>query len=337
MQTIRYFFLPLSLIYKVITSLRNLLFDFKIYNSYTSNIPSVGIGNITAGGTGKTPVVISLIEHFNDKNIAVVSRGYGRKTKGLLKVDENCTPAEVGDEPFMIFKNFKKILFLVSEKRKIALQHIETKYPLINLVIFDDVFQHRHIEPKVNVLLCDYERPFFKDFVLPLGMLRESRSGAKRAQIVLVTKCPQNIALSEKKEIIDALSHYSDRRAKIFFSTFINETVGLAANTKIDSSKPVILISAIGNNQSFKKSLSDRFKIEHHFSFPDHHFYTFNDISLILKKYPHYQFITTEKDIIKIEQLLDNESKKHFFVSKLRIQYLEKDSFFEEIKIVLQS
>ena len=205
LQFLKYLLFPFSLLYKGITSLRNLLFDFKILPSFQPPLPTIGVGNLTMGGTGKTPIIDYLISILSSPRIGVISRGYGRKTKGFIALDSESKPENVGDEPFMLSKMNPGVNFFVSENRVEGYKKATDAVKDLGIILFDDVFQHRYVKAKINILLCDYNRPFYEDYVLPTGLLRESRFGAKRADVIIVTKCPETISESQKMRLGEKL------------------------------------------------------------------------------------------------------------------------------------
>lgn len=188
---------PLSWLYWGVTEVRNQMFRLGVLPQKSYNVPVVCVGNLTVGGTGKTPMVEMLLRHLQTEyRIGVVSRGYKRKTKGFLLANSKSTPATIGDEPFQMYQKFgKRVKVAVCEKRTKGIERLLELQPEINLIILDDAFQHRYVKPKVSILLMDKNRPVYDDKILPLGRLREHKSGIYRAGFIVVTKCPQSIKL----------------------------------------------------------------------------------------------------------------------------------------------
>ncbi len=330
-QLFKYLLFPFSLTYKGITSLRNLLFELKVLPTFEPNIPTIGVGNLTVGGTGKTPIIDYLISFFPDNKIGIISRGYGRKTKGFLQINSKSSSKEVGDEPFMLYsKNLEKAFF-VSEDRVEGLKKALAIEPNLDIILFDDVFQHRYLKPKINILLCDYSRPFFEDFILPTGLLRESKSGAKRADIIIVTKCPVNISEAERGFWAERIRKYTKKHTPIYFAAFQSlppsniENAILAENTK------VVLISGLANNRAFKAGLEQNFEIEKHFAYKDHHDFSKDEISSILSLFPDSNFVCTEKDFVKIKSLLNPEFLPFFYISEQKIRIINETELKKEI------
>lgn len=327
LKIFRYILFPFAILYKGITSIRNLLFDLNILSVFEPKVPTIGIGNLTVGGTGKTPMVDFLMKMFEDYNTATISRGYGRKTKGFLEITKSNTPENVGDEPFMLFNKHSKKHFFVSENRVEAYKNSIEKYPDINLFIFDDVFQHRYLKPNVNILLCDYNRPFFKDFVLPMGNLRETRDSAKRADIIVVTKCPEGISQNEKTFIENEIRKYSYLGTPVFFAYFKNEIPKNWENQPLIETENIVLISALADNEAFKLSLSKKFNILEHFKFKDHHPFSREELRTILDKYPGTKIVCSEKDFVKISYLINLKERSSFYLASQKVIFFNEYDF----------
>jgi len=296
----------LSSPYRLITSLRNQLFNIGILKTYDSSIPVISIGNLSMGGTGKTPHVAYLIEQFFNKNTAVISRGYKRKSNGLIEGDHQIhTAHELGDEPMELLQLFHgpKFKMIVESSRKKALKYLEAHRSKTDLIILDDGFQHRHVRRDLNILLTDYNKPFFEDGIVPLGTLRESKGNANRADIILVTKCPNNITEKIQNDFSSQISNYST--AKIFFTTV--EYRGLINSNEeleqIDNTKKYLLITGIANPQPIYEYLAEN-KI--HFAakkYSDHHNFSKKEIQYIIKKSENCDaIITTEKDWMRLKE-----------------------------------
>lgn len=302
------------------------MFDFGILKQTTPEIPSIGVGNLTVGGTGKTPVVDFLLKKLKSENgITVISRGYGRKTKGLRVIADGESPETVGDEPYMLFSNHPEVQFIVSEKRINALDYLKKENSGSNILIFDDVFQHRWVKSKVMIMLSDFNRPFFNDSHLPVGNLRESRSGAKRADIILVTKCPVDLNPYEKDEIKNRIAKYSD--AKVYFSEMISSIEHLKTPDKEIPEENVVLVSGLADNEQFFESLKNKLKISDHFKFPDHYKYSESDIKKILNY--NLPVVTTEKDIVKFKAFLTKDTNPDIYISKIMLKIDDEDGFWD--------
>ncbi len=271
-----------------------------------------------------------LLRLFPDRNKVAISRGYGRKTKGFYPVTATSTANEVGDEPLMLSYKNPDTQFFVSEKRVAGYQKAVELLPNTNLFVFDDVFQHRHIKTTLNILLCDYHRPFYTDYVLPMGRLRESRKGAKRADVVIVTKCPLKLKNSQNNLILKKIGTYT--KAKVFFASYLPNTPKNCKGETLMVDQPVILLSALANNYIFYQEQSQTYTILNHFAYKDHHAFTPDDVKEILTKYPQTNVITTEKDYVKLKPLFTDEELKYIFVTEIDVKMHDDESFREYIR-----
>jgi tetraacyldisaccharide 4'-kinase len=327
MKFLRYFLIPFSAIYLVITQFRNFLFDFGIIKPFQSKIPVLVIGNLSTGGTGKTPHSIFFIKNLsNEKNIAILSRGYGRSSKGLRIVEFNGNPDEYGDEPLEIKDKFPSIVVVVSDSRKQGIKCIEKKFPQTNLIIMDDGYQHRWIKPTYSILLTKYSCPYSSDYILPFGNLRESSINCKRANAIIVSKVPE-----KKLEILQ--SDWS-KRLKIkstqllFFSKIEYCNILFSINSKkqlkIEELKnyTVLLLTGLASSKElhlFLEGIGTKI-IEWRFS--DHYKYTENDI-IKLEKFVKDQkaldlaVVTTSKDVIKLNKI-EKISKLSFDIFEIQ-------------------
>ena len=218
MKNLKFLLYPLSVIYSIYTSFRNLLFDLGLIDSIQYKIPTIGIGNLSTGGTGKSIIVDYLIERFKkNKKITTLSRGYNRKTKGFVQASESSDAYEIGDEPFQFFSKHPEINVVVCEDRRKGMNIILKNLSDTELCIWDDVFQHRFVKPGLMILSTTFQYPFYKDEILPIGNLRENKDSSKRADIIIVTKCPIDMQINDKETIIKSLNPLANQ--KVFFST----------------------------------------------------------------------------------------------------------------------
>lgn len=319
---------PLHLIYKGITSFRNYLFDKGILKEYAPEVFTIGVGNLTVGGTGKTPLVNYLCRLLQDRQTGVISRGYGRKTKGFLPVTPESTPEEVGDEPCMMAKRNPGVRFFVSEDRVKGYHLAVQACPQLNTFIFDDVFQHRYLQPHLRILLTDYQHPFYHDHVLPYGRLREARKGAYRADMVLVTKCPENLGEEEKEEITNRIQVYSRPEVPVFFAVYSPEPPVNAVGRVLPPGEEVVLVSALADNRQFYRQQAENYRILRHFAFRDHYKIPAKKIREILSAGK--PVITTEKDMIKIRELADTKDLPCFYIPEITVKM--DDSFGNYIR-----
>lgn len=292
--------------YGLINHIRNLLFDKGVLKTLSHDTAVISVGNLKAGGTGKTPFVEYLLRLLaSSYNIAVISRGYGRKTKGYRLVDPQGRAEDFGDEPLQMAKKFPNVLFAVCESRNKAIEIIEAEYPAINLVLLDDAYQHRYTARDFNILLTEYNRPFFKDRVLPFGLLREYRQGYKRADCIVVTKCPP-LEERERKDFAEKLKPLPDQR--IFFSEIHYRLPYLLndESRKLNLSEhSVVLFTGISNNSHIISYLKSKTLLLGTISYNDHHNFSQRDRLHILQEFRKLGkadsiLLTTEKDAGRI-------------------------------------
>ncbi|MDP2174994.1 MAG: tetraacyldisaccharide 4'-kinase [Bacteroidota bacterium] len=295
---------PIALLFWMITSVRNGLYDLKVFKSYHSKIPTIVVGNLQVGGTGKSPLVKMLFQYLSEtKKVGILSRGYGRKTKGIVIADENATAQTIGDEPLMYFQNLKNAQVVVSESRENGLKYFESQD--IDLVVLDDAFQHRKIQADVNMVLTDFNSPYYNDFLMPSGRLRESMSGLKRADIVIVTKCPESLSHKQANEMLNQLK-FKNHSCVFFTSLQYNSLEPLFGDSKfkVEDFKQIIALSGIANSSTFIKYLET-------FGLPiqtinknDHHIYQARDLQKAVNKMANNDvIITTEKDAVKLNTI----------------------------------
>ena len=295
---INYWLMPLSWLYGLVVSIRNLMFDAGALKSKTFPLPVICVGNITVGGTGKTPHTEYLIRMLSEKHqVAVLSRGYKRQSEGYVLATPTTPMTDIGDEPYQMKHKFPQIHMAVDKDRCHGIAELMKKevQPPTDVVILDDAYQHRYVKAGLNILLMDYHRLIYLDKLLPAGRLRESSSGTKRADIVIVTKCPRDITPIERKGIERSLN--IENWQKIFFSTYTYPD-----NMKGIGSNP-LLVTGIASPEQM---IYDLQKIVPEFdvmSFPDHHHFTENDINNIRTRAAGRTILTTEKDSTRLHGL----------------------------------
>ncbi|PQJ73891.1 tetraacyldisaccharide 4'-kinase [Polaribacter gangjinensis] len=311
MKLLRFLLFPFAIIYDLVTTFRNFLFDTNIFKQNSFTIPVIVVGNLSVGGTGKTPQIEYLIRLLKNKfQIAVLSRGYKRKTKGFLKVSNSHSATEVGDEPLQFTKKFPDIFVAVDEQRVSGIQKILAQSNA-DIVLLDDAFQHRKVKGSLNILLTKFDDLFVDDFLIPTGNLRESRRGAQRANAIIITKCPENLSVEQQNVIKNKLKKY---QKPIFFTT-ISYAKTLKGFTEILladlSNFEVLLVTGIANPSSLIRFLKDRKINFQHLNFPDHHHFSTKDIELIKSKFEDLKglnkiILTTEKDFVRLNNDLKN-------------------------------
>lgn len=304
----------MSWIYGIGTDLRNWMFDHNILTTESFDIPVISIGNITVGGTGKTPHVEYLLGILSSSyNIAVLSRGYKRKTNGFVLANNNSTPDTIGDEPLQIFRKYgNRVKVAVCENRKKGINQLIKLFPELDLIILDDSFQHRYVKPRLNILLMDYSRPIYEDYLLPLGRLREHEENTHRADMVIVTKCPLDMSPLDYRLVKNNLElmpfqklYFSSIRYGMLTPVFPDDRPYHVDLTKLTSRDTVLLVTGVANPRGFIRSFNKypfRRVISH---FPDHHNFTRSDLEKLHKNFKSLKgerkiIITTEKDAMRL-------------------------------------
>jgi tetraacyldisaccharide 4'-kinase len=302
MNILRKLLFPFSILYGVVTAIRNFLFDMKILKSYTFTVPTIVVGNLSVGGTGKSPQIEYLIRLLAPQfKVATLSRGYKRKSEGFVLADENASAATLGDEPYQFFSKFKTIQVAVDANRKNGIETLLAQKSKPEIILLDDAYQHRKVKAGLYILLTTYDDLYCDDYMLPAGNLRESRSGAERAKIVVVTKCPQNIAVEEQTEIRAKLKLNENQECYFSYinyssSVFSDEsTIPMALVMK----QPKVLVAGIARPDSFFSFLKQKGDIC--LAFPDHHDFTDADIEVIKSKAENKLVIATEKDYVRLK------------------------------------
>lgn len=305
MQELRLLLYPFSIIYNGITSLRNWAFDKGILKQTEFDVPIIAVGNLSTGGTGKTPMIEYLIKQYAGKRIAVLSRGYGRNTSGYIELSVDDAPQKVGDEPLQIKQKFKDLIIsAVCEKRVDGIQRL-LKDHFLDIILLDDAYQHRYVKASHYILLTSYDRMYVDDYLLPAGNLRESRAGADRAHSIIVTKCPQNISSNERDKIKKRLKLWCNQKLYFSFVAYGEILYGRNKEMLLNELKGqyVTVVTGIAKPQPFIDFLAEHVMVEH-LEFKDHHEFSYAEIEKIKKK---KLVITTEKDFIRLKShQLDN-------------------------------
>lgn len=328
---------PFSIIYALIVFIRNCLFDSELIRSSVFQLPVISVGNLVAGGSGKTPMVEYLVRLLKDQHrIAILSRGYGRKTKGYLEASSLSTVEDIGDEPAQFKRKFNHVTVAVCEHRAVGIDHLKDTHELI---LLDDAFQHRAVKPSLSILLYDYTKVFNQDFLLPVGNLREFKSGMKRADILLVTKTPKIFSPMERRRVeghIGCMSHqkvfYSYLKYGALVALSPEHTLEINRISEMDKKTPVVLLTGIANPDPIKNILDDRFRSVRHIAYPDHYKFTVKDIEKLTKVFagidqPNKLIITTEKDAMRlsISRLKASVDELPIFYLPIEAELHEKD------------
>ena len=324
----KFLLLPFSFLYGFITCLRNICYDLKIFKSYQSKLKTIVVGNLQVGGSGKTPMTAYLYWMLSSKyNTAILSRGYGRKTKGLLSANSESNAESIGDEPLWYFQTLPGAQVIVSESRENGLKYLEKTDA--ELVLLDDAFQHRAVKCGVQILLSDYKKPYYKDFPMPYGRLREFSSGAKRADIIIISKCPETLNGEQKSAFLSSIKAHA--KQDVFFTTLqIGNPRKMKGNLSIDKRqfKRIIALSGIANPESFAEICMRISQNCVSISFNDHHHYSVDDMKKILSKLDDDTIVfTTEKDAVKLsaEGIYNLIPMNQFYVLPVQVQFLFDD------------
>ena len=326
---------PLSWLYGLGVGFRNLLFKLGILKSRAFDIPVISVGNITVGGSGKTPHVEYLVSLLKDKmKVAVLSRGYKRKSKGYVLANDDTTMREIGDEPYQMKQKLPELYVAVDKKRTEGIDRLthDEQTKDVDVILLDDAYQHRYVKPGVNILLVDYHRLIIYDKLLPAGCLREPKEGKSRADIVIITKCPKDLRPMEYRVLMKALDLYPYQ--SLYFTTLIYDNLkqvygieSMPINSLPDKCN-VLLLTGIASPKQMQNDLSVYNYNLSYLSFSDHHNFSKKDIRTINRKFAELSspkvIITTEKDVarIKFVEGLNDEVKESMYALPVRIQFM---------------
>jgi len=332
MLFLRLILIPFSFIYAIIIGIRNVFYRIGIIGSTEFDIPIICVGNLSFGGTGKTPhieYIIRLLE--NNFKIAVLSRGYRRKTKGYVFTNEKTSPSDIGDEPFQLKNKFNEIAVAVCENRVLGVPELLGDAPETDVILMDDGFQHRAIKAGMNILLTDYSRLFYKDYTAPSGTLREFRSAYKRAQIIIVTKCPEDLSDELQQTIISNIAPLPSQKVFFSYQTYDAPVGVYDEKTIADKKSDVLLFAGIANTYSLEDHLRKEFKSVTVVRFADHKEYSEIVLNAVLDKFSQMEsnnkiLITTEKDAVKlrIHEFAELLSSVPIFYQPLKINFFER-------------
>ncbi|MFV5703740.1 tetraacyldisaccharide 4'-kinase [Flavobacterium sp. XS2P12] len=308
MNLLRKLLFPFAILYGLITSIRNFLFDKGVLKSYSFDLPVIAVGNLSVGGTGKTPQIEYLIRLLSDKyKIATLSRGYKRQSTGFILAEANSNAAILGDEPFQFYKKFATIQVAVDADRKNGIEQLLSQPIKPEVILLDDAFQHRKVKAGFYILLTSYGDLYSDDFMLPTGNLRESRSGAERANMIIVTKCPFNLSQDKQNDIRNRLKVSGNQ--ELYFTFIAYDNFIYAENRKVNvneiQSAAKLLVAGIAKPEPFFAYLQDTNDVC--LSFPDHHNFTDKDILEIKNLAQNNIIITTEKDYVRLKGSLPSE------------------------------
>ena len=342
LKSFRILLFPLAIVYWLIILIRNKLYDKGILGSASFGLPLICVGNLSVGGTGKSPMVELLVRNLKDDfKVATLSRGYKRKTKGYALANENSSALEIGDEPMQFKLKFPDIPVAVGEERLDAISQLLHDRPDTQTIILDDAFQHRSIQAGLNILLTDYTNLFTRDFYLPTGDLRDLKSSYKRAQVIVVTKCDPATIADEKEDIIKEIRPAPSQH--IFFTANkYGELYHITSNEKTARLLPeteVLLVTGIANPQPLKDLLLEYAETYYMLHYPDHHIFTIDDWKDVKKRFDKMEakekiILTTEKDAVRLAKFGEQLKDVPIYVIPLEHHFLfnEGEMFLSLIK-----
>ena len=287
------------------------------------------------GGTGKSVVVIYLIDLLQKtKTLATLSRGYGRKTKGLRIANKYDNASTLGDEPFQFLNRFSNLSVIVSENRALGMESLKTLNPIPKVVIMDDIMQHRWVKPDLLIMTTDYNNPYFKDHILPVGALREFKSGVNRADLILITRSPRELSGVKKEKFLQAIKF----NKPVFFTTikyakFLYKKDQNKSDLELNEGN-FILVSGIGDSSQIITYLKNKFGVFKHFKFPDHHHFSNDDINKILKASKNKIIVTTEKDYGRLSPMINDDKLVYL---KISLDFISDNEKREFEKIVIDA
>ncbi|MBL7724985.1 MAG: tetraacyldisaccharide 4'-kinase [Chitinophagaceae bacterium] len=339
LKSFRILLLPFALLYWLGIAIRNWLYNKNIIESTSFGLPLICVGNLSVGGTGKSPMVEYLVSNLKaDYKVATLSRGYKRKTKGYALADEKTTALEIGDEPMQFHLKFPDVPIAVGEERIEAIPQLLHDKPEIQVIILDDAFQHRAIKAGLNILLTDYNNLFTRDFYLPTGDLRDLKSSYKRAEIIIVTKCKKELSEIEKQKLVKEINPLPGQH--IFFTAIdysrpyhiiTKEEKGL--NGKVE----IMLVTGIANPRPLKKLLEEHSNTYQMLQYADHHIFTIDDLKDIKESFDKIStkdkvILTTEKDAVRLLKFYDEIKNVPFYVVPVKHQFLfNQDAEFDQL------
>lgn len=328
MNILRKILFPFAILYGLITSIRNFLFDKGILKSTSFDIPVIAVGNLSVGGTGKTPQIEYLIRLLSSKyKVATLSRGYKRQSEGFVLADENSNASILGDEPFQFYQKFPSVQVAVDANRTNGITQLLSQKEKPEIILLDDAYQHRKVKAGFYILLTSYGDLYADDFMLPTGNLREARSGAKRANIVIVTKCPSKLDESEQENIRRKLKLEASQELYFTFIDYDDSVYSRTEKLAVAEIKEErkLLLAGIAKPKPFFNFLKSN--EDECLTFPDHHHFTEKDITTIAEKAKQYKIITTEKDYVRLK---DTSIVSQLFYLPIKSSFIREQNNFDK-------
>lgn len=338
----RYFLYPFALLYGFVVWLRNRLYDTGFSSSVEFSVPVISVGNLSVGGTGKTPHVEYLIRLLQYQyQLATMSRGYKRSTQGFVLADETSNALRIGDEPMQYHLAFPEVAVAVAEERMTGIPLLLQRRPEVDVVILDDAYQHRSVKAGVNILITDFSKPFYKDYILPYGRLREGRAAYKRAHMIIVSKCPRDLSGSAAEKIVEAIQPMPEQQ--VFFSTIhYRKGYELFSRNEVEiAGKNLVLVCCIARPEPLTVHLQSLASAVHVLSYADHHYFGSKDIDEIKLALESWDvsdkiIVTTEKDATRL--LLHHERLRELNLPivvlpiEVRFLFQQGSSFDQQIE-----
>lgn len=330
LKSFRILLLPFALLYGLVVFIRNRMFDKQYLTSAAFHFPLICVGNLSVGGTGKSPMVEYLLALLAQPyQVGTLSRGYKRKTKGYVLAGENTTALEIGDEPMQIHLKFPSAAVAACEERIVGIPHLLQDMPGLNVIILDDAFQHRTVKAGLNILLTEYSNRYTQDFFLPTGDLRDEKASARRAQVIVVTKCPYHLSAEEKQAIIRELNPAASQ--SVFFTTIEYGTPYHIFNRGdewlLTPRDEVLLVCGIANPEPLKEYLHAKAHTYYQQDYSDHHIFSIDDLREIREKFntipaKDKMILTTEKDAVRLAKFTEELASLPMYVLPIRHFFL---------------
>ena len=331
MILLKIFLLPISFFYGIFVWFRNKFFDWGFFKSKSFDVPIISVGNISCGGTGKTPhaeYIINLLSDFSSK--AILSRGYGRKTKGFQSVVIDSEVKEVGDEPLQFAQKFQDVSVAVHENRVLGIKKLLKNGA--GLIVLDDAFQHRWIKPGLNILLTNYSKLYIDDFLLPVGRLREGKTSALRADVIVVTKSPKAFLPLDKIRLIEQINPWPNQ--KLCFSYYdYSDPINIFTKEKVSlQEQQILLLTGIADSQSIKDYLIGKVEVVKYLEYKDHHLYSKKDVKKIIEAWENVKsskklILTTEKDSFRLHEFKHELQALNICYLPLEVRFHEAEKF----------
>lgn len=330
LKSFRVLLLPFAIVYGWLVTLRNWLYTQQYLKSVQFNKPMICIGNLSLGGTGKSPMVEYLLSILSDDyKVATLSRGYKRKTEGYALANQLTSALEIGDEPMQFHIKYPHVSVAVGERRIEAIPQLIQDVPDLEVIILDDAFQHREIVANFNILLTEYDNLYCDDFFIPTGDLRDERKSAKRANIIIVTKCDPNLSIIEKEEIIEKLN--PEPHQHIFFTSIAYDTPYHIYNPSdqwvLTMRDEVLLVCGIANPLPLKNYIHENTHTYYQLSYSDHHIFSIEDLNEMKEKFNQINsksklILTTEKDAVRLVKYTEELNDIPLYVLPIKPQFL---------------